>query len=126
MSETIVHAIGNNYIEFSARHCRPFYTGSILILLLILHYILKGLRTKVYPILRALSDEELDGMKFILEDYLPKVNEVSRVKTPIDLFRLMMKLGIISERKLDPLERMLEKVGRKDLASEVQKIKGKQ
>lgn len=80
----------------------------------------------MYPILTALLEDELDGMKFILEDNLPKANEVLRVKTPIDLFRFMMNRGIISERKLDPLERMLEKVGRKDLASEVQKIKGKQ
>ena len=80
----------------------------------------------MYPILTALSEEELDGMKFILEDQLPKVNQVSRVETPFDLFRLMMKREIISETKLDVLVQMLEKVGRIDLASEVQKIKGKQ
>ena len=79
--------------------------------------------------LMSISDElypeDLENMKFIMGEHLPN-RELQNVEMPIDLFRLMMRLEIFSESKLDPLVQLLIDVKRYDLSSKLPQIKGKQ
>lgn len=79
--------------------------------------------------LMSISDEllpeNLENMKFIMGEDLPN-RELQKVKTPTDLFALMMRSGILSESKLERLVQLLIDVERDDLSSKLPQIKGKQ
>lgn len=74
---------------------------------------------------KQLDDEDLKDMKFIVGEHIPN-GDLQRVNRPIDLFNLMMKSEMLSERNLDPLAQLLIDVGREDLYRKVQQMKGKQ
>lgn len=74
---------------------------------------------------KQLDDEDLKNMKFIVGEHIPN-GDLQRVNRPIDLFNLMMKREMLSERNLDPLAQLLIDVGREDLYRKVQQMKGKQ
>lgn len=74
---------------------------------------------------KQLDDEDLKNMKFIVGEHIPN-GDLQRVNRPIDLFNLMMKREMLSERNLDPLAQLLIDVGREDLYGKVQQMKGKQ
>lgn len=74
---------------------------------------------------KKLDDEDLKNMKFIVGEHIPN-GDLERVNRPIDLFNLMMKREMLSERNLDPLAQLLLDVGREDVYGKVQQMKGKQ
>lgn len=88
-----------------------------------MHYIVEGFRAKLVSISMELSDENLDKMKFVIEGLN---GDLQSVKIPIHLFHRMMQHEMLSETKLDPLAKLLRDAKRKDLATKVQQMKGKQ
>ena len=70
-----------------------------------------------------LSDKDLKNMKFVIKGL---DGDLQSVEMPIHLFHLMMQHEMLSETNLDPLAQLLIGAKRKDLASKVQQMKGKQ
>ena len=88
-----------------------------------MHYIVKGFREKLVSISMELSNKDLKKMKFAMKE---QRYDIQSVEMPIHLFHLMMQHKMLSKTNLDPLVQLLIGAKRKDLASKVQQMKGKQ
>ena len=82
---------------------------------------LSSFKSRLMTISTQLTKEDLDNMKFVLEDFLPK-GKLQNVQKPHELFSLMIEAGLLSEDNLSRLAEVLKSAGRLDLSNELLQV----
>ena len=72
-----------------------------------------------------LTSDDLNKMKFVLQDDLPK-RKLEGVQQPYQLFSLMMEAKLLSANNLTRLGELLKSTGRMDLSNDVLQQVGQQ
>ena len=76
-------------------------------------------KMNLMSISNQLTIDDLEKMKFCVQDYIPKW-KLQNITKPFELFSLMMENDLLSPTNVDLLAKLLESAGRLDLLPLVQ------
>ena len=82
-------------------------------------------KAHLMSISNQLTSDDLNKMKFVLQDDLPK-RKLEGVQQPYQLFSLMMEAKLLSANNLTRLGELLKSTGRMDLSNDVLQQVGQQ